>query len=181
MLQLCILLLCCGMFFCNLPNLCLRTFHVGTALISPSFPICCCWRCQVTCQLLCTVHDVSSVDGKKIGSCGQCSIPSGFDKAQNLSDQWLFLHAQRSQFSLLHNVVCFVPHVLLVLFVQRDFQRCQIGCSCFADDCFCVFPICLRGYPDSIVPTELSIQYLHLLRHSWFVSKFCSVDFQLRL
>ena len=41
----------------------------------------------------------------------------------------------------------------------------------------CVFPICLIGYPDSIVPTELSIQYLHLHRHSWFVPKYCSVEF----
>ena len=32
-------------------------------------PICCCWRGHVTCQLLCTIHDVSPVDGKKIGSC----------------------------------------------------------------------------------------------------------------
>ena len=70
---------------------------------------------------------------------------------------------------------------LLALFGHVDFLRCQIGCSCFADDSFCVFPICLMGNPDSIVPTELSSQYLHLLRHSWFVSKYCSVDFQLRL
>ena len=34
--------------------------------------------------------------------------PSGFDRAQNLSEQWLILHAQLSQFSLIHNVVCFV-------------------------------------------------------------------------
>ena len=64
-----------------------------------------CWRGYVTCQLFCTVHDVSSVDGKKIGSCCQCSMPSGFGKADDLSDQWLFLHAQLSQLSLLHNVV----------------------------------------------------------------------------
>ena len=61
------------------------------------------------------------------------------------------------------------------------FQGRQIGCSCFADDCFCVFPVCLVRYPDSIGPTELSIQYLHLLRHSWFVTQYCSVDFQHRL
>ena len=29
----CILLLCCGVFFCNLPNLCLRTFQVDTAFL----------------------------------------------------------------------------------------------------------------------------------------------------
>ena len=131
-------------------------------------PICCCWRFHVTCQLLCTIHDVSSVNGKKIDSCGQCSIPSGCDKAQNLSDQWLFLHAQLSQFSFLHNVICFVSH-FLILIGHGNFQRCQIGCSCFADDCFCVFPICLIGYPDSIVLTELSIKYLHLPRHPWSV------------
>ena len=144
-------------------------------------PISCCWRCHVTCQLFCTVHDVSSVNGKKIGSCCQCSIPSGFGRAQNLSDQWLFHHAQLSQFSLLHNVVCFVSHFLLAFFGRGDLQRRQIGCSCFADDCFCVFPVCFIGYPDSIAPTERSIQYLHLLRHSWFVPKYCGVDFQLRL
>ena len=55
------------------------------------FPVCCSWRCHVTRQLFCTVHDVSSVNGKKIGSCCQCSFPSGIGKAQNLSDQWLFL------------------------------------------------------------------------------------------
>ena len=32
-------------------------------------PVCCCWRGHVTCQLFRTVHDVSSVNGKKIGSC----------------------------------------------------------------------------------------------------------------
>ena len=32
-LQRRILLLCCGVFFCNLPNLCLRTFQVGTAFL----------------------------------------------------------------------------------------------------------------------------------------------------
>ena len=48
-------------------------------------PVCCCWRCHVTCQLFCTVHDVSSLNGKKIGSCCRCSFPSGFGRAQNLS------------------------------------------------------------------------------------------------
>ena len=61
------------------------------------------------------------------------------------------------------------------------FKRCQIGCSCFADDGFCMFLICFTGYPDSVVPTELSIQYFHLFRHSRFISKYCSVDVQLRL
>ena len=56
-----------------------------------------------------------------------------------------------------------------------DFQRRQIGCSCFADDRFCVFPIYLKRYPDSIGSTKLSIQYLHLPRHSWFIPKYCIV------
>ena len=172
------------MFFCNLPNLCLRTFQVGTAFleictttepwvcssnaspISPSSPNLllfalpfdvstpfaqymmsplstarklavaanalyrvvstrlkiCPISFHVTCQLLCTVHDVSSVNGKIIGSSGQCPIPSGFDRVENLSDQLLFLRAQLSQFSLLHSVVCFVSHFLLVLFGHGDFQ-----------------------------------------------------------
>ena len=63
---------------------------------------------------------------------------------------------------LLHNVVGFVSHFLLALVGHADFQRRQIGCYFFADDGFCVFPICLTGYPDSIGPTELSTQYLHL-------------------
>ena len=124
-MQLCILLWYCGVFFGNLPNLCLGTSQVGTAFlemcakIEPRglffqiplqshhlLQVCCCWRCHVTCQLFCTVHDVSSVNSKKIGSCCQCSIQSCFGWAQNLSDQWFFLHAQLSQLSLLHNVVC---------------------------------------------------------------------------
>ena len=144
-------------------------------------PVCCSWRCHVTCQLFCTVHDVSSVNGKKIGSCCQCSIPSGSGRAQNLSDQWLFLHAQLSQLSFLQNVVCLVSHLFLAYFGHGDLEKCQIGCSCFADDCFCMFLVCFTRFPDSIMPTELSIQYFHLLRHSWFVPKCCSVDFQLRL
>ena len=104
-LQLCILLWCCGVFFCNLHNLYLSTFQVGTAFLetrttielwvcfsntsptSPLLPVCCCWSCHVTCQFFCAVHDVSSVDGKKVGSCCQCSTPSGSGRAQNLSDQ----------------------------------------------------------------------------------------------
>ena len=83
--------------------------------------------------------------------------------------------------SLLHKVVCFVSHLLLALFGLGDFQRRQIGCSCYTDDCFCMFLVCLTGYPDSIMRAELSMQYLHLLRHPWSVTQFCGVDFQLGL
>ena len=121
------------------------------------------------------------MNGKEMGSCCHCPFPGGFGRAQNLSDQWLFLHAQFSQLSLFHDVICFISHLLLALFGHGDFQRCRIGRSCFADDCFCVFPICFTRHPGSIVPTELPVQYLHLLRHSWFVPKYCSVDFQSRL
>ena len=60
-------------------------------------------------------------------------------RARNLSDQRLFLHAQLSKLSLLYNVTCFVSHPILALFGHGDFQRCQIGCSYFEDDCFCMF------------------------------------------
>ena len=123
----------------------------------------------MTCQLFCTIHDVSSVNGKKLAVAGNAlyRVVS--------ADKWLFLHAQLSQLSLLHNVVCFVSHLLLALFGHGECQRCRIGCSCFGDDCFCMFLVCFKRDTDSIVPTELSIQYLHLLRHSWFVTKYCSV------
>ena len=34
------------------------------------------------------------------------------------------------------------------------FQRCQMGCSCSADDASACFPICLIRYPEAIVPTR---------------------------
>ena len=143
-LQLCILLWYCGVFFCNLPNLYLSTFQVGTASletcttieprvcfsntspISHLLRVCCCGCCHVTCQFFCAVYDVSSVNGKKIGSCRQCTLQSGFGRAQNLSDQWLFLHAQLSQLSPLHFVVCFVSHTILALFGHGIFKDVRL-------------------------------------------------------
>ena len=163
--------MCCGVLFCNLPNLCLRTAFLEICTTSEP------WVCSSNTSPISLPRDAPTPLHST--RCLVCQLqenwqlrpmllPSGFDKAQNLSDQWPFLHVQLSQFSLLHNVVCFVSHFILVLYGHWDFQRRQIGCSCFADDCFCVFPICLMGDPDSIVPTDFSIQYLHLLRHSWF-------------
>ena len=140
-MQLCTLLLCCGVFFCSLPNLYLRTFQVGTAFlaictttelwvcssntspISPSFPNL--LLLALPCDVSTPLHSTRCLlcQWQEIGSCGQCSFPSGFSRAQNLSDQWLFLHAQLSHFSLLHNVVCFVSHFLLVLFGHGGFSK----------------------------------------------------------
>ena len=113
----------------------------------------------------------------------QCSIPSGFGRAQNLSDQWLFLHA--STFPILSSPQCrssvlsrtsslFSLDMGIFKDVKLDAPVSRMIASAW-------FPVCLIGNPDSIVPKELSFQYLHLLRHSWFVPKYCSVDFQLRL
>ena len=57
----------------------------------------------------------------------------------------------------------FVLQYLLALFRHGDFQRCQIGCSC----CTC--------------QQSFLFNIFHLLRHSWFVAKYCSVDFHLGL
>ena len=139
---------CCAAacFFCNLPNTCLRTFQVGTAFleigttnepwvcfsntspISPSSPNL--LLLALPCDVSTPFHNTRCLlyHGKKIGSCGQLSFPNGFDKPQNLSDQWLNLHAQLSQFSLLHNVVCFVSHFLLVLFGRGKMFK-NVNCA----------------------------------------------------
>ena len=86
-----------------------------------------------------------------------------FRQGSNLSDQGFFLHASLSQLSRFPNVICFVSHTTIAFLGHGDFHRYQIGCSWFAHDCFCMFLVCLIGYPNSIVPTELPVQDLHLL------------------
>ena len=68
-------------------------------------------------------------------------------------------------FSLQCRLFCLAP--LPCFFGHGDLHRCQIGCSCFADDCFCMFLVCFRGFPDSIMPTELSFKCFHLLRQTF--------------
>ena len=68
----------------------------------------------------------------------QCSIPSGFGRSVRSVAVPSCFNFPNSLFSTM-SIVCFVSHFLLVLFGHGDFQRRQIGCSCFADDCFCVF------------------------------------------
>ena len=120
-------------------------------------PVCCCLCCHVTCQFFCAVHDVSSVDDKK------------FQLLPMLYSEW-FRQGSKSVRSTVvpscpnfptfsspqSHLFCLAP--ILALLGHGDLQRCQIGCSCFADDCFCMFLVCLVGYPNSVVPAELSIQ-----------------------
>ena len=143
-------------------------------------PICCCWRCQC---------DVST-------PLRNCLVCQGQEKLA-IAANALYRVVSTGLKICPINVLSFMPNFPNFLFstissvLSRTsslfsldigiFKDVKLDAPVFAGDCFCVFPICSTGYPDSLVLTELSIQYHHLLRHSWFVPEYCSIDFQLGL
>ena len=128
-------------------TICLRTFQVGTAFlgictttepwvfasntspISPSSP---------NLLLLTLPYDVSTplhntrcllCQWKENWQLRPMPYTEWFRQGSDAVRSMAVLHAQLPQFSLLHHVVCFVSHFLLVLFGHGDLKRRQIGCS----------------------------------------------------
>ena len=169
------------MFFYNLPNLCLRTFQVGTAFleicttiepwvcssntspISPSSPnlLLLGWPCDVSTLLHST-------------RCLLCQWQESWQLRPMLKTEW-FRQGSKSvrpvaapscpTFPIFSSPQCRLFCLALppCSLWTWGFSKMSNWMLLFADDCFCVFLVCLVRYPDSIVPTELSIQYLHLL------------------